>query len=227
MCGRYTLTVTDSNVVAQQFNLELAPAELSPRYNIAPSQTVATVLQNAAGNNELAWMRWGLIPSWAKEPSIGNKMINARAETLQEKPSFRSAYKARRCLVIADGFYEWFQESGVKGKTPYYIRLKDAAVFGLAGLWEQWKDPDTGEFIKSCTIITGEPNELIKPLHHRMAVILPQNRYDEWLDPKMHDTKQLQTLLQPYPAEEMTAFPVSTRVNNARYDAPDLIDPIH
>lgn len=226
MCGRYTLTVPDPDVVAQTFDLQTAPADLTPRYNIAPTQPVATIVKNPDGNNEFVWMRWGLIPSWAKDPAIGNKMINARAETLSEKPAFRTAYKARRCLVVADGFYEW-QKNADGSKTPYYIRLREADVFGLAGLWEQWKNPETGELVKSCTIVTGEPNDLIKSLHDRMAVILPRSEYATWLNPKITDVRQLQPLLQPYPAESMVAFPVSPRVNNPRYDAPDLIDPVH
>ncbi|MCB9437870.1 MAG: SOS response-associated peptidase [Anaerolineales bacterium] len=225
MCGRYTQTVTDPQLLAQTFHLENTPSGLAPRYNIAPSQSVATIVKDEANRNRLAMMRWGLIPSWAKDATVGNRMINARAETLAEKPSFRAAFRSRRCLVVADGFYEW-KTNDDGSKTPIYIRLKDGSIFGMAGLWEQWKDPATGELITSCTIITTDPNELIKPLHHRMAVIMPQADYEQWLDPRQTDTQQLEPLLRPYTAAEMTAYPVSTRVNNAKYDGPDLIDPL-
>ena len=225
MCGRYTNTVTDPKAVAQAFDLDNVPDNLTPRYNIAPTQPVMTIVNDDQGQNQLAWMRWGLIPSWAKQRSIGNRMINARAETLAEKPSFRSAYKYRRCLVVADGFYEW-KKNDDKSKTPMYIRLKNSDLFGLAGLWERWTDPDTGELLTTCTIITGQPNELIKPLHHRMAVILPQDRHAIWLDRHLQITKELQPLLQPYPADEMMVYPVSTDVNNARNESPHLIEPV-
>lgn len=225
MCGRYTNTITDPEVIAQAFDLEAPPdaASLRAQYNIAPTQQVMTVGQNADGHNSLAWMRWGLIPRWAKEASIGNKMINARAETLAEKPSFRDAYRKRRCLIVADGFYEW-RKNADRSKTPMYIRLSSGKPFGLAGLWEQWQDKSTGEKITSCTIITGTPNELIKPLHHRMAIVLPPAHYGMWLDRTIQDTEMLQTLLQPYPAAEMEVYEVSTRVNSPANDGPELIE---
>lgn len=227
MCGRYTTTVTDPNVIAEAFDLKTPPAPdaLQARYNIAPTQQVMTVGKNKEGHNSLAWMRWGLIPSWSKDITIGSKMINARAETLAEKPSFRTAYKRRRCLVVADGFYEW-RKNADGSKTPMYVRLKDASVFGLAGLWEQWQDKASGEKIVSCTIITGKPNALIKPLHHRMAIILPQEHYETWLSRDVQDTDALQDLLQPYPAEEMIAYPVSLKVNKVTNDGPELIVPV-
>lgn len=225
MCGRYTQTVTDPQLLAQTFQLETLPSYLAPRYNIAPSQSVAAIVKDDSNRNQLAMMRWGLIPSWAKDATVGNRMINARAETLTEKPSFRAAFRSRRCLIVADGFYEWkTNEDG--SKTPIYIHLKDGSIFGMAGLWEQWKDPSTGELITSCTIITTNPNELIKPLHHRMAVIMPSTDHEQWLDPRQTDTHQLEPLLRPYTATEMMAYPVSTRVNNAKYDGPDLIEPL-
>lgn len=228
MCGRYTNTVTNPEVLAQTFDLQTPPDadELKARYNIAPTQQIMTIGKNKEGYNSIAWMRWGLIPSWAKDSSIGNRMINARAETLAEKPSFRAAYKRRRCLVVADGFYEW-RNNDDGSKTPMYIRLRDGGVFGLAGLWEQWQDNATGEKIVSCTIVTGKPNELIQPLHHRMAVILSPEHYDVWLSRNVNDPAQLQPLLQqPYPAEEMMVYEVSKRVNKPSYDGPDLIEPV-
>lgn len=226
MCGRYTQTIADPEILTEAFDLEAPPSEgIVPRYNIAPLQNIATVVKSTDGGNRFAWMRWGLIPAWSKDATRASQMINARAETLVEKPSFRDAYRKRRCLVIADGFYEWKATPDGK-KTPMYIRLKDGAPFGMAGLWENWKDPASGEMLTTCTIITTDPNELIKDLHHRMAVILPRDSYHFWLDSKVSDTDALQSLLLPYPADSMEAYAVSTRVNNTKFDAPDLIVPI-
>lgn len=225
MCGRYTQTITDPNIVAQTFDLDSVPDEIQARYNIAPTQNVLTIVQNEAGQREAGYMRWGLIPSWAKERSIGNRMINARAETLAEKPSFRTAYKKQRCLVVADGFYEW-KKNEDKSKTPMYIHLQDRALFGLAGLWERWTDRETGEVLTTCTIITTNANELIKPVHHRMTVILPRDDYGFWLDTQVSDTDRLQTLLRPYSPEDMHMYAVSTQVNNPRHEGPDLIAPV-
>ncbi len=225
MCGRYTQTITNPNIVAQTFDLDSVPDQIEARYNIAPTQNVLTVVQNEVGQREATWMRWGLIPSWAKERSIGNRMINARAETLAEKPSFRTAYKKRRCLVVADGCYEW-KKNEDKSKTPMYVHLKDRSLFGMAGLWERWTDRETGEVLTTCAIITTTPNETIKPLHHRMAVVLPRDDYIFWLDTQISDTDRLQTLLRPYPADMMAVYAVSTEVNNPRNDHPDLIAPV-
>jgi putative SOS response-associated peptidase YedK len=174
------------------------------------------------GENRIEPLRWGLIPSWAKDPAIGNGMINARAETVAEKPSFRYAFASRRCLVVADGFYEW-RKTG-KGKVPVYITLKSKRLFGLAGLYENWTAPD-GQEIRTCTIITIDSNDLVRPIHDRMPVILPEDAEDHWLNPHEHDRVRLQALLQSYPSEEMDAYDVSTVVNNTRHDAPDCIEP--
>lgn len=223
MCGRFTLTVSDPETLKSAFDLDTPPPDLPPRYNIAPTQPVAAVVHNPdTGRNELAVMRWGLIPSWSKDPAIGSKAINARSETAPEKPMFRSAFKSRRCLVVADGFYEW-QKVGQGPKQPMYIALRDHAVFGFAGLWERWTEPESGEVWTTCTILTGEPNELVTPIHDRMAVILPRELYNDWLDPKQKDTARLLALLKPYPAERMMAYPVSRRVNTPDIDAPELI----
>ncbi|HEX3050142.1 MAG TPA: SOS response-associated peptidase [Aggregatilineaceae bacterium] len=223
MCGRFTLTETNPDVLAQTFNLGTVPADLPPRYNIAPTQPVATVVNNPhSGENELVIMRWGLVPSWAKDLSIGNQMINARYETAAEKPAFRSALSRRRCLVIADGFYEW-KKDGADGKMPMYIALQGHPPFGFAGLWERWTEPASGEVISTCTILTGEPNELIAPIHNRMAIIVPRDDYEEWLDPAQTDAKQAAALLRPYPAGGMMVYPVSKRVNSPSYDGPELI----
>ncbi len=222
MCGRFTLTSNRKELAETFADFEL-PAELSPRYNVAPSQPVAAVANT--GQNKVEFFQWGLIPSWAKDPKIGNRMINARSETLAEKPSFRNAYKRRRCLVLADGFYEWRQEAGSKKKTPIYIQLASGEPFAFAGLWELWQSPD-GSTIPSCTIITTRPNELVAPIHNRMPVILPQTIYERWLNPAELPSDQLDGLLKPYPAAEMTTYPVSTLVNNPRNDSPQCVAPV-
>ncbi len=222
MCGRFTL-FDSADSVAERFGLPDTPS-LSPRYNIAPSQTVAAVrIPPGGGARELVPLRWGLVPSWAKDPAIGNRMINARAETVADKPAFRSAIRRRRCLVPADGFYEWKRVNG--RKQPYYIRLGDGAIFAFAGLWESWERPEHAS-VESCTILTTGPNDLLRPIHDRMPVILSPRDYDLWLSPAVQDPEALAPLLHPYPPEEMTAFPVRTTVNNPKTDTPDLIEPL-
>ena len=220
MCGRFTLRVSPAEL-AEAFELLRRP-ELKSRYNIAPTQPVA-VIRSAGSGRDLSLMHWGLIPSWSKDPSIGARMINARAETVATKPSFRSAFKQRRCLIPADGFYEW-KKTGAKTKQPFLIGLRSGEPFAFAGLWEHWKGNDSE--IDSCTIITGEPNEVAAEVHDRMPVILTPEDYDRWLDPKNTATDELQSLLVSYPAEEMAARPVSTRVNNPRNDVPECVDSI-
>jgi putative SOS response-associated peptidase YedK len=218
MCGRFTLAV-DINAIARAFNAAIPSAlNTEARYNIAPQQNVLTVMRDETTHLDL--LRWGLIPSWAKEESIGSKMINARAETLAEKPSFKRLLHSKRCLLVADGFYEWKKEQG--GKTPMYITLRDKEPFAFAGLWDTWRDAD-GQQIRTCTIITTEANELVASIHNRMPVILPPKVREEWLDPGLHDDRILLPLLAPYPAEEMTARPVSRLVNNPRYEGAELI----
>lgn len=221
MCGRFTLTV-DPAQLREVFSWLDIPDELTPRYNIAPTQPVAVVPND--GKNKLDFFIWGLIPSWAKDPQIGSRMINARAETLAEKPSFRNAYRRRRCLVLADGFYEWRKEPGGKTKTPMYIQLESREPFAFAGLWEVWYSKD-GDKILSCNIITTEPNELLIKIHNRMPVILPPDTYQEWLAVDEQDPEQLDHLLRPYPANELIAFPVSRQVNSPQNDSPELIIP--
>jgi putative SOS response-associated peptidase YedK len=197
-----------------------APQDFRPRYNIAPGQDVLCVIRD--GENRIEHLRWGLIPFWAKDPAIGNRLINARAETVAEKPSFRSAFAKRRCLVVADGFYEWRPEG--KRKVPVYVFLKSKKPFGFAGLYENWKDPG-GREIRTCTIITTEANDLVRPIHDRMPVILPEGVEDRWLDPSEGSRERLQAILTPYPAGEMAAFEVTSIVNSAAHDAPDCITP--
>jgi putative SOS response-associated peptidase YedK len=221
MCGRFTLRTPPKDLV-EVFQL-LRTLEMTPRFNIAPTQPVAVVRQGTTCR-EMSLMRWGLIPSWAKDMKIGASLINARADTLATKPSFRTAFKRRRCLIPADGFYEWKKGEG-KTKQPFYIRLKKDYPFAFAGLWEHWEGPDNSA-VDSCTIVTTDANDTLRPLHERMPVILPEEDFDRWLDPKEEDAAQLGELLKPYPPEEMIAFPISTLVNNARNESPQCIEPL-
>lgn len=218
MCGRFALNA-DPQVMQQAFNLDTVPAELAPRFNIAPSQPIAVITNQ--NPQQLDLFKWGLVPSWSKDPSIGNKMINARVETAAEKPSFRDAFKKRRCLIPATGFYEWAQSD----KTPMYVHLKDDDVFAFAGLWETWHDP-AGGMLHTATILTTEPNDLLSQFHHRMAIILRPEDYDEWLRPEPLTPHDLMPLLQPYPAELMDAYEVSKLVNSPANDSPDCITPV-
>ncbi len=218
MCGRYTLK-TPVDVLAEYFDLDGYPSSLAPSYNVAPTQEVAAIVEEGE-ERKLETFRWGLIPSWAKDPSIGNKMINARTETVSEKPSFRSAFKKRRCLIVADGFYEWQKTDG--GKQPFYIRMKDSSPFAFAGLWETWDGH--GEEIRSCSIITTDANDLMDEIHHRMPVILPPDNYGAWLDPGFDEKEALVDLLRPYPSEEMEAYPVSRRVNKPSNNEPSVVE---
>ena len=222
MCGRFTLTA-DPDQLRQVFPWLNIPIDIEPRYNVAPSQPVAVIPND--GNNRLDFYKWGLVPSWSKDPKIGNRMINARAETVHEKPSFRSAFRRRRCLIPANGFYEWKREEGSNVKTPMYVTMKSGQPFAFAGLWEIWQSPEGGE-LPTCTIITTRPNIFMEDIHNRMPVILPVDGYELWLDPGEPDLEQLKTLLQPYPSEEMMAFPVSRVVNNPANDTEACIQPI-
>lgn len=205
MCSRYSLS-TPAETLAEHFRLERIPP-LTPRHNIAPSQQVPIVRlpltesRPQMSGREMTLVRWGLIPAWAKDPAIGNRMINARAETVAEKPAFREAFARRRCLVPADGYYEW-QRVG-RGKQPCCIRMRDGRPFAFAGLWEQWTRPD-GKVVETCAILTTEPNETLRPIHDRMPVILDPDNYDLWLDPGVRSEEKLRPLLGPYPGEEMT-----------------------
>jgi putative SOS response-associated peptidase YedK len=218
MCGRFALII-DASLLADVFDVD-PPRELEPRFNIAPTQTIPIVRANREGSRELALVRWGLVPSWAKDEKMGARMINARGETVVEKPSFRSAVKSRRCLIPADGFYEWVRTG--EGKQPHFIHFSDARVFAFAGLWERWHKA-SGEPVDTCTVITTSPNELIADLHDRMPVILPQTVYDEWLEPAPLDADRLKEVLAPHPALGMEAYPVSTYVNKPVNDGPECI----
>ena len=217
MCGRYELH-THPVALALAFGLKVPPA-LLPRYNIAPTQEVPVIRQSTAGERELAFVRWGLVPRWAKDPSIGTRMINARAETLAEKPSFRIALQKHRCLIPADGFYEWKQTaSGTK--QPIHIGMKDGSTFAFAGLAERWLSPE-GEMLDTCTIVTTRANAMLSVMQDRMPAIVDPSHYDRWLDVANPDVAEI---LVPYPADSMRWYPVSTRVNAVRNDDPRLIE---
>ncbi|MDZ7845140.1 MAG: SOS response-associated peptidase [Anaerolineales bacterium] len=222
MCGRFSLTVSPEKLQAAfpQFRI---PRDLPPSYNIAPSQPIPVIPNE--GKNTLDFYRWGLIPSWADEKFLKYNLINARGETAAEKPSFRSSFRHHRCLVPADGFYEWQKTGGNPDKTPYFIRMKDQRPFAFAGLWDLWHSPH-GDPIRSAAILTTQPNSLIKPIHNRMPVILPPEAYQEWLSPQEPKAETLQDLIKPFPGEEMEAYPVSTYVNNPRNNSPQCIQPL-
>lgn len=221
MCGRFALIV-DASVLADVFEAE-TPLDLKHRYNIAPTQTVLVVRKDATSRREFAATRWGLIPSWAKDAKMGARMINARAETVAEKPSFRSAVKSRRCLIPASGFYEWVKIDG--GKQPQFVQFEDARPFAFAGLWERWSKGDDGP-VDTCTIITTTPNELMAKLHHRMPVILPPALFEEWLEPMPLAQDRLAEILVPHSADGMQAYPVSTYVNKPANDGPECIEQV-
>lgn len=223
MCGRFTLTADPADLQEAFEWVNFGNAILTPRYNIAPTQPIAVVANK--GKNMLDFFTWGLVPFWAKDPSFGSRMINARAETLAEKPSFKNAFRRRRCLILADGFYEWQKIPGEKVKIPTYIHLKDRKPFAFAGLWEEWNSSD-GSQILSATIITTKPNELVKHIHNRMPVILPESVFEQWLAPGEADSQDLSTLLRPFDASQMVTYPVSRMVNNPQNDNPACIQPL-
>jgi len=216
MCGRFAF-YSPGEAAAALFGAP-APADIEPRYNIAPTQYVAAIRNGADEQRELVMLRWGLVPTWAKDPSIGNRMINARAETVAEKPSYRNAFKHRRCLVLADGFYEWRREGNAK--TPYFISLASGEPFALAGLWERWTDKQSGESLQTTTLITTEANDFMAPLHHRMPVILEADTATEWLAGSRDLLDDVASITPP-----LQAWPVDRRVNNARNQGEELVLP--
>ena len=216
MCGRFAF-YSPTEAAAALFGVE-GSIDVQPRYNIAPTQYVAAIRKGEDEQRELVMLRWGLVPFWAKDPSIGNRMINARAETVAEKPSYRNAYKHRRCLVLADGFYEWRRQGDTK--TPYFISLASGEPFALAGLWENWTDKESGESLQTSTLITTDANDFMAPLHHRMPVVLEAGSATDWLagsQELLDDVAAITPALQ--------AWPVDRRVNNARNEGDDLIRP--
>ncbi|MGC9348642.1 MAG: SOS response-associated peptidase [Anaerolineae bacterium] len=220
MCGRFTLWLQFGDLIKAFPDFDF-PETVPNRYNIAPTQQSAVVPND--GEKTVRFFKWGLVPFWADDPQIGNRMINARSETAASKPSFRAAYRRRRCLVLADGFYEWRKEPGNRSKTPMYVRMASGEPFAFAGLWEVWRPDDTPLY--TFTILTTQPNDLIAPIHNRMPVILPRSAYDRWIDPAEQRSGALDDLLKPYPSEEMTAYPVSRFVNSPANDSPACIVP--
>ncbi|HEV2293709.1 MAG TPA: SOS response-associated peptidase [Tepidisphaeraceae bacterium] len=225
MCGRYTLVRLADLGDLFPWITDDAP-DAPPRYNIAPTQPVLAVSNDAPDRYDFFF--WGLVPPWAKDTSVGSRMINARAETLAERPAFRNAYRRRRCLIPADGFYEWKKPppggKATAAKTPMYVRMRSREPFAFAGLWETWSAPDGSE-LRSCTIVTTSPNKLMAPMHDRMPVILPRDKFAAWLHEGERSPQELNPLLAPYPDEAMEAGPVSTLVNSPKNDLPDCIAP--
>ncbi len=218
MCGRFEIH-SPIEIIAKLFALDLIPFEIRPSYNIAPSQNVVAVT-NDGEKNRLLSCRWGFVPSWSKELKTGFTMINARAETVADNKTYQSAFRDHRCLVIADGFFEW-QKEGRK-KSPVYIHLKSGKPMALAGLYNLWNSPD-GEEIHTCTIIVTDANEILAPIHERMPVIIPEEKFGLWLDPAIQDKELLLPLLKPYAAGELEIYPVTPKVNSAQYDNPENI----
>jgi putative SOS response-associated peptidase YedK len=236
MCGRYTSSSTVADLASVFEVEEVRAEELPPRYNVAPSTPVYAVAlsgkdQDKGPHRTLGTFRWGLVPSWAKDPSVGNRMINARAEGIAKKPSYRNALARRRCLIPADAFYEWQKrikgDGKPAGKLPYAVRRRDGRPMALAGIWEVWrgKDEPDAEPLRTCAIVTTEANELMAPIHDRMPVVLEPEDWDKWLDPAT-DLSVVEGLLKPAADGVLEAFPVSSRVNNVKNDGPELLDPL-
>ena len=225
MCGRFTLTADSSAVQAAFSWAAAAPGSESvgPRYNIAPTQAFTTVVSD--GSNQLVQLKWGLVPAWSKAAQIVPPLINARAETVAEKPSFRSAFRHRRCLILADGWFEWQVQPHGKPKQPHWVRLHSRHVFAMAGLWEKWGPPGEAQ-LRTCTIITCEASAVLVPLHARMPVILAADSYADWLRPEPGDAQALRALLRPFDAEPFDVQAVSTTVNNARIDSAECVRPL-
>lgn len=226
MCGRY-VSSTPPDELARYFGADLQAERLvGPDYNVAPTRKVFTVLDDG-GTRALVQAKWGLVPFWAKDASVGNRMINARAETVATKNAFRTPFRRQRCIIPADGFYEWTKEPGQAKKQPWFIHRPDGEPFAFAGLWETWRGPDKDqEPMRSCTIITGEANEAMSEIHDRMPVILPPSAWDTWLDPAVEDTEVLGRFLVPAPPEIIRFHPVTTEVNSARNQGEHLIEPV-
>lgn len=221
MCGRYAF-FSPAEAVRRVFAVDDVPA-LQPRYNVAPTQPVPVLREPVPGRREVALLHWGLVPSWAQDKAIGNRMINARAETLAEKPAYRRAYRERRCLVLADGWYEW--QAAPDGKQPWFICARDRQPLGLAGLWESWRDPDSGETLESCTIVTRDAPGRLAAIHHRMPAVIPPAAAAAWLDPAGRDPGALSRGLMQAREEDFEAWPVGRAVNDPRHEGAGLIEP--
>jgi len=229
MCGRF-VAATPPSVLAETFLVDEVklPEETESNFNVAPTNDVIAVAVSKDGQRQLGSFHWGLVPSWAKDVKIGNRMINLRADTVREKPSFRRTLAKRRCIIPVDGFYEWKDMGKGRKKQPFFIRAKDEKPLALAGLWEVWKDPEDrdAEWFKSCTIITTDPNKLLQPIHNRMPVVLPPDAWDRWLDPANEDVDELERLLVPAPEDLLELYPVTTEVNSVKNNGPQLVIPL-
>ena len=219
MCGRFSFSPL-AKIIEDRFDVKVDATQYRPRFNCAPSQNLAVISNSKP--DELSFYRWGLIPFWAKDKSIGNKMINAKAETITEKASFKNSFKRKRCLVLSDGFYEW-KKINPKEKIPYRIKMEDDSLFAMAGIWDSWKNEE-GEYINSFAIITTSPNDLMANIHLRMPVILEQKEEKTWLEENNSDV--LKSLLKPFPAESMTAYPISKLVNSPTNDSPEILNSV-
>ena len=222
MCGRYAF-FSPAEAVRRVFGVASIPP-LEARYNVAPTQPVPVLREREPGGREVVLLHWGLVPSWAKEKSIGNRMINARAETLTEKPAYRRAFRDRRCLVLADGWYEW--QATASGKQPWFICGRERQPLGLAGLWEAWRDPGTGEVLESCTIVTRDAPGQLGSIHHRMPAVIPPDGTGAWLDPGQHDTTMLSSWLGEARETDFDAWPVGRAVNDPRHEGAALVEPV-
>ena len=221
MCGRFT-SLLSPELLENTFGVQ-APPDISPRYNIAPTQQVWIIREAATGGRFLSSVRWGLVPHWAKDLSIGSRMINARCETVHEKPAFRQAIRSRRCIVPASGLFEW--ATTPTGKIPHYVTMRDGSPLAFAGIWDSWKTPE-GETLETCAILTTAANSLMAPIHDRIPVILHPTEFDHWLDRSLNNPEKLQRLYQPYPAELLQEWEVSTVVNNASHETPETFTPV-
>lgn len=220
MCGRYAQR-TDAKKLAKEFKVSEVPS-VEPRYNIAPTQDVLAVNETGDGR-EMRFIKWGLVPSWAKDTSMGARLINVRSETVTEKPAFRQAFKHRRCIIPADGFYEWQKQKAGERKQPFFFRMKDERPFGFAGLWERWEG-EGGQVLNSCAILTTEANEVLRPVHDRMPVILNPDDYELWLGGDARELDLVKEMLRPFPGEEMTGYPVGLSVNSTKSQGVGLIE---
>lgn len=228
MCGRFVSATPIKKLVEQFLVEDVAVDQHDPSWNVAPTAEVLAVAASSEGIRRLGTFKWGLVPSWAKDPSIGNRMINLRAETVSEKPSFRRTLAKHRCIIPVDGFYEWKHMEKGRKKQPFFIRSRDGTVLALAGLWEAWKDraEQDDEWLRTCTIVTTTPNKLLAPIHDRMPVVLPPEAWDTWLDRENDDVDTLAALLQPAPDDLLELYPVGTDVNNVRNDSDQLVMPL-
>ena len=219
MCGRFTRQ-SPGDVIVKDFAIKELSIDMPPSFNVSPGQDIAVIIKDSV--RKLVSRRWGLIPHWSRDPSIGYKLINARSETVEEKPSFKSSYRERRCLVVADGFYEWKKEG--KHKYPYFIRTASGRLFAMAGIWDSWTAPDA-QPVYTCGILTTRANSVLEPIHNRMPVILSRENEEKWLDTEIPDLDSLKTLMEPYNDEEMVAYRVSDRVNSPKNNDPDCVIP--